>query len=122
MSVLFNHRHLARKLVENASFMPRVLATACIHSVILPLLNSWTLLLNIVTLLSCVLGTSSIQSGLLASVPNFATDDTRGLFLWCFFLLMTGISIILFSHMNQKELFHRTYKKEMVVARARGGR
>ncbi|KAL2930530.1 putative cytochrome c biosynthesis protein [Bienertia sinuspersici] len=37
--------------VENASFMPRVLATACIHSVILPLLHSWTLLLNIVTFL-----------------------------------------------------------------------
>ncbi|KAI3842482.1 hypothetical protein MKX03_035089 [Papaver bracteatum] len=85
-----------RDPLENASFMPRVLATAFIHSVILPLLNSWTLLLNIVTLLSCVLGTSSIRSGFLASVHNFATDDTRGLFLWRFFLLMTGISIIIF--------------------------
>lgn len=108
--------------VENASFMPWVLATACIHSVILPLLNSWTLLLNIVTFLSCVLGTFSIRSGLLASVHSFATDDTRGLFLWRFFLLMTGISIILFSHMKQQASFHRTYQKEMVVARARGGR
>ncbi|KAI3905896.1 hypothetical protein MKW98_030471, partial [Papaver atlanticum] len=63
---------------------------------------SWTLLLNIVTLLSCVLGTSSIRSGLLASVQSFATDDTRGLFLWRFFLLMTGISIIIFSHMKQQ--------------------
>ncbi|KAF3613494.1 Cytochrome c biogenesis CcmF N-terminal-like mitochondrial protein 2 [Capsicum annuum] len=35
--------------VENASFMPRVLATARIHSVILPLLHSWTSFLNIVT-------------------------------------------------------------------------
>ncbi|KAI3848067.1 hypothetical protein MKW92_001769 [Papaver armeniacum] len=111
-----------RDPVENASFMPRVLATACIHSVILPLLNSWTLLLNIVTLLSCVLGTSSIRSGLLASVHSFATKDTRGLFLWRFFLLMTDISIILFSHMKQQASFHRTYQKEMVVARARGGR
>ncbi|KAI3926783.1 hypothetical protein MKW92_014145 [Papaver armeniacum] len=77
-----------RDPVENASFMPRVLATACIHSVILPLLNSWTLnLFNTVRLL--------------ASVHSFATDDTRGLFLWRFFLLMTGISIILFSHMKQ---------------------
>ncbi|KAI3861821.1 hypothetical protein MKX03_027426 [Papaver bracteatum] len=111
-----------RDPVENASVMPRVLATACIHSVILPLLNSWTLLLNIVTLLSCVLGTSSIRSGLLASVHSFATDDTRGLFLWRFFLLMTGISIILFSLMKQQASFHKTYQKEMVVARARGGK
>ena len=38
-----------RDPVENASFMPRVLATARIHSVILPLLHSWTSFLNIVT-------------------------------------------------------------------------
>ncbi|KAI3933165.1 hypothetical protein MKW92_000712 [Papaver armeniacum] len=100
-----------RDPVENASFMPRVLATACIHSVILPLLNSWTLLLNIITLLSRVLGTSSIRSGLLASVHSFATNDTRGLFLWRFFLLMTGISIIPFSHIKQQASFHRTYQK-----------
>lgn len=91
-----------RDPVENASFMPRVLATARIHSVILPLLHSWTLLLNIVTFLCCVLGTFSIRSGLLAPVHSFATDDTRGIFLWRFFLLMTGISILLFSQMKQQ--------------------
>ncbi|MCL7047053.1 hypothetical protein MKW94_028973 [Papaver nudicaule] len=111
-----------RDPIENASFIPRVLATACIHSVILPLLNSWTLLLNIITLSSCVLRTSSIRSGLLAFVHSFATNDTRGLFLWRFFLLMTGISIIIFSHMKHHASFHRTYQKEMVLARARGGR
>lgn len=106
--------------VENASFMPWVLATACIHSVILPLLHSWTFFLNIVTFLCCVLGTFSIRSGLLASVHSFATDDTRGIFLWWFFLLMTGISMILFSQMKQQasESYSRTYKKEMVVARS----
>jgi cytochrome c biogenesis factor len=104
--------------VENASFMPWVLATACIHSVILPFLHSWTLFLNIVTFLCCVLGTFSIRSGLLASVHSFATDDTRGIFLWRFFLLLTGISMILFSQMKQQASVRRTYKKEMVVARS----
>ncbi len=52
-----------RDPVENASFMPRVLATACIHSIILPLLHSWTSFLNIVIFPSCVLGTFSIRSG-----------------------------------------------------------
>ena len=107
-----------RDPVENASFMSRVLATARIHSVILPLLNSWTSLLNIVTLPCCVSGTSSIRSGLLAPVHSFATDDTRGIFLWRFFLLMTGISMILFSQMKQQASVRRTYKKEMVVARS----
>lgn len=104
--------------VENASFMPWVLATACIHSVILPRLHSFTLLLNILTFLCCVLGTFSIRSGLLASVHSFATDDTRGIFLWWFFLFITGISMILFYQMKQQASVHITHKKEMVVARS----
>nr|WGH58927.1 CcmFN1 [Sapria himalayana] len=107
-----------RDPVENASFMPRVLATACIHSVIRPLLNSWTLFINIVTFLCCVLGTFSIRSGLLASVHSFATDHTRGILLWRFFLIMTGISIILLSQRKQQASVRRTYKKEIVVARS----
>nr|AUD39228.1 cytochrome c maturase subunit Fn [Psydrax obovata] len=107
-----------RDPVENASFMPRVLATARIHSVILPLLHSWTSFLNIMTFPCCVLGTFSIRSGLLAPVHSFATDDTRGIFLWRLFLLMTGISMILFSQMKQQASARRTYKKEMVVARS----
>nr|DAZ87123.1 TPA_asm: cytochrome c biogenesis FN [Cuscuta europaea] len=107
-----------RDPVENASFMPRVLATARIHSVIIPLLHSWTSFLNIVTFPCCVSGTFSIRSGLLAPVHSFATDDTRGIFLWRFFLLMTGISMILFSQMKQQASVRRTYKKEMVVARS----
>ena len=104
-----------RDPVENASFMPRVLATARIHSVILPLLHSWTSLLNILTLPCCVLGTSSIRSGLLAPVHSSATDDTRGRFLWRFFLLITGISMNLFYQMKQ---VRRTKIKGMVVARS----
>ncbi|KAF3656423.1 putative cytochrome c biosynthesis protein [Capsicum annuum] len=100
-----------RNPVENASFMPRVLATAHIHSVILPLLHSWTSFLNIVTFPCCVSGTFSIRSGLLAPVHSFAADDTRGIFLWRFFLLMTDIFIILFSQMKQQASVRRTYKK-----------
>lgn len=107
-----------RDPVENASFMPRVLATARIHSVILPLLHSWTSLLNILTLPCCVSGTSSIRSGLLAPVHSFATDDTRGRFLWRFFLLITGISMNLFYQMKQQASVRRTTNKEMVVARS----
>ncbi|KAJ0500931.1 putative cytochrome c assembly protein [Helianthus annuus] len=100
-----------RDPVENASFMPRVLATARIHSVILPLLHSWTSILNIVTLPCCVSRTFSIRSGLLAPVHNFATDDTRGIFLWWFFRLITDISMIIFSQMKQQASVRRTYKK-----------
>nr|WGU13494.1 cytochrome c biogenesis Fn [Zygostates lunata] len=107
-----------RDPVENASFMPRVLATARIHSVILPILHSWTSLLNTLTLPCCVSGTFSIRSGLLAPVHSSATDDTRGRFLWWFFLLITGISINLFYQMKQQASVLRISKKEMVVARS----
>ncbi|KAH0439856.1 hypothetical protein IEQ34_025800 [Dendrobium chrysotoxum] len=107
-----------RDPVENASFMPRVLATARIHSVILPLLHSWTSLLNTLTLPCCVSGTFSIRSGLLAPVHSSATDDTRGRFLWRFFIIMTGISMNLFYQMKQQASVLRISKKEMVVARS----
>ncbi|KAK2641030.1 hypothetical protein Ddye_022793 [Dipteronia dyeriana] len=73
---------------------------------------------EIALLVSKIDGTFSIRSGLLAPVHSFATDDTRGIFLWRFFLLMTGISMILFSQMKQQASVRRTYKKEMVVARS----
>jgi len=85
-----------RDPVENASSMPRVLATARIHSVIIPKLNFWTSFLNMVTSPCCVLGTFFVRPGLLASVHSPATDSTRGIFLWCFFQKITSISLILF--------------------------
>nr|YP_010736360.1 cytochrome c biogenesis CcmF N-terminal-like protein [Zygnema circumcarinatum]WEL36333.1 cytochrome c biogenesis CcmF N-terminal-like protein [Zygnema circumcarinatum] len=73
--------------VENASLMPWLLATACVHSVLLPKLNVWTLFLNQITFVLSILGTFFVRSGLLASVHSFATDSTRGLFVLCFLLI-----------------------------------
>nr|BDC46193.1 cytochrome c biogenesis FN [Agathis dammara] len=84
-----------RDPVENASSMPWVLATARIHPVILPKVHFWTLFPNTVTFLCCVPGTFLVRSGLPAPVHSSATDSTRGIFLWRFFLLITGISLIL---------------------------
>nr|YP_009277456.1 cytochrome c biogenesis FN [Psilotum nudum]AOH05926.1 cytochrome c biogenesis FN [Psilotum nudum] len=90
-----------RDPVENASSMPWVLATARIHSVIISKLNLRTLFLNMVTLLCRVSGTFFVRSGLLAPVHSSATDSARGIFLWCFFLLITSISLILFTQIKQ---------------------
>ncbi|KAK3043071.1 hypothetical protein RJ639_001186, partial [Escallonia herrerae] len=43
----------------------------------------------------------------------FAIGDTRGIFLWRFFLLMTSISMILCSQMKQQASVHITNKNEM---------
>ncbi|PHT74825.1 putative cytochrome c biosynthesis protein [Capsicum annuum] len=60
---------------------------------------------------------ASFMPRIASSRSLFATDDTRGIFLWQFFLLMTDISMILFSQMKQQALVRRAYKKEMVMAR-----
>nr|YP_009674936.1 cytochrome c biogenesis factor N [Haplomitrium hookeri]QDE12930.1 cytochrome c biogenesis factor N [Haplomitrium hookeri] len=91
-----------RDPVENASFMPRVLATARIHSVISPKLNDWTFLPNMVTSSRRISGTFFVRSGLLAPVHSSATDSTRGIFLRCFSLIITGISLIPFLRMKQQ--------------------
>uniref|UniRef100_A0ACD6AT77 Uncharacterized protein n=1 Tax=Avena sativa TaxID=4498 RepID=A0ACD6AT77_AVESA len=74
-----------RDPVENASFMPRVLATARIHSVILPLLHSWTSLLNILTLPCCVLGTFSIRR-------HRSVEPIKKRWLWREVLLCTYVT------------------------------
>ncbi|KAF3632621.1 putative cytochrome c biosynthesis protein [Capsicum annuum] len=47
---------------------------------------------------------ASFMPRIASSRSLFATDDTRGIFLWQFFLLMTDISMILFSQMKQQAL------------------
>jgi cytochrome c biogenesis factor len=80
--------------VENASLMPWLLATACIHSVTKPKLNYWTLICAQATFIFSILGTFFVRSGLLSSVHSFATDSTRGLYLFFFLLSIILISIL----------------------------
>ena len=99
-----------RDPVENASFMPWVLATAAIHTVSLPMLHSWTYLLNILIFPAAVLGTLAIRAGVLASVHSFANDDTRGILLARFLLLITAIATILFTQIKQQKKEERKEK------------
>lgn len=78
--------------VENASLMPWLFATACIHSVLLPRLNYWTLFFNLFTFVLSILGTFFVRSGLLASVHSFATDSTRGFCLLTFVVCIAAIA------------------------------
>ena len=79
--------------VENASFMPWLIATALLHSAIVVekrnTLKSWTILLAIIGFSLSLIGTFLVRSGVLTSVHAFATDPERGLFI--LFLLMAAI-------------------------------
>ena len=71
--------------VENASFMPWLVATALIHSLAVTEkrggFRSWTVLLAIVAFGLSLLGTFLVRSGVLTSVHAFAVDPKRGIFI-----------------------------------------
>ena len=77
--------------VENAAFMPWLLATAYIHSVIIQetkgMLKIWNIVLIIMTFLMTVFGTFLTRSGILQSVHAFAQSPTfTYAFLWFLFV------------------------------------
>ena len=76
--------------VENASFMPWILATAYLHSVMIQekrdMLKVWNIVLIILTFLMTIFGTFITRSGLIASVHSFG-ESTLGWF-FLFFLLI----------------------------------
>ncbi len=87
--------------VENASFMPWLIATALIHSLAVTekrgLFKSWTLLLAIMAFSLSVLGTFLVRSGVVESVHAFASDPTRGLFILTFLAVCSGSALALYA-------------------------
>ncbi|MFZ7311315.1 heme lyase CcmF/NrfE family subunit [Comamonas jiangduensis] len=87
--------------VENASFMPWLVGTAFLHSLIVTdqrgAFRSWSALLAICAFSLCLLGTFLVRSGVLTSVHAFAVDPGRGLFILCFIVAMVGVSLWLYA-------------------------
>jgi cytochrome c-type biogenesis protein CcmF len=98
--------------VENASFMPWLLGTALVHSLIVvekrKSLQSWVLLLSILAFLLSVIGTFLVRSGILTSVHTFALDPARGIYILVFTALLGGYSLILFG-IKSKNFLNKHY-------------
>ena len=87
--------------VENASFMPWLVATALLHSVIVVekrgTLQSWTILLAIIGFSLSLIGTFIVRSGIITSVHAFANDPERGVFILAMLGVAMGGSLILYA-------------------------
>ena len=98
--------------VENASFMPWLLGTALLHSLIIvekrKSLKTWVLLLSILTFLLSVVGTFLVRSGILTSVHTFALDPARGIYILAFITLLAVYSLTLFG-IKSKKYFDNNY-------------
>lgn len=87
--------------VENASFMPWLLAAALLHSAIVvekrEALKSWTILLAIMAFSFSLIGTFIVRSGVISSVHSFANDPERGVFILAILAFFTGGALTLYA-------------------------
>ena len=87
--------------VENASFMPWLVATALIHSLAVTekrgSFKSWTVLLAIMGYSLSLLGTFLVRSGVITSVHSFASDPKRGLFILVMLAITVGAALALYA-------------------------
>ena len=110
--------------VENASFMPWLIATALLHSVrVLEkklILVNWIILLSILAFSFSLLGTFIVRSGLLTSVHAFASDPSRGIFILIILAIATGGPLILYalkcsSFKEEKTQFNLISKESAIL-------
>jgi cytochrome c-type biogenesis protein CcmF len=87
--------------VENASFMPWLVAAALLHSAIVTekrgALAGWTVFLGLAAFSFSMLGAFLVRSGVLTSVHAFAVDPRRGVLLLIILGAMTGAGFSLFA-------------------------
>ncbi|MFD3265395.1 heme lyase CcmF/NrfE family subunit [Phenylobacterium ferrooxidans] len=87
--------------VENASFMPWLIATALLHSAIVTekrgALAGWTVFLALAAFTFSMLGAFLVRSGVLTSVHAFAVDPTRGVLLLMILGVTAGAGFTLFA-------------------------
>jgi len=99
--------------VENASFMPWLVAAALLHCAIVvekrEALRSWTVLLAILAFGFSLVGTFIVRSGVITSVHAFASDPTRGKFILAMVAVFVGGALTLYafraSDMKSKAVF-----------------
>jgi len=107
--------------VENASFMPWLIAGALLHSSIVvekrDTLKSWTILLAILAFSFSLIGTFIVRSGVITSVHAFANDPERGVFILAILTVAIGGALSLYA-LRARAL--RTTSAFSVVSRESG--
>ena len=109
--------------VENASFVPWLIATALIHSLAATekrgVFKSWTVLLAIFGFSFSLLGAFLVRSGVLTSVHAFAVDPERGAAILMFLVPVIGGSLLLYSarawDLRSRVTFKRSGRESFIL-------
>jgi cytochrome c-type biogenesis protein CcmF len=108
--------------VENASFMPWLLGTAYVHSVMIQerrgMLRVWNVSLLSATFFFTIFGTFLTRSGLIASVHSFARSDIGEYFAW--YMLVLAIFIVTLISWRLPELRGRLLGMDDLFTRKGG--
>ena len=110
--------------VENASFMPWLIAAALLHSAIVvekrEALKSWTVLLAILAFGFSLVGTFIVRSGVITSVHAFASDPARGVVILGILGVFIGGALTLFAFragsLEAKGIFAPVSRESALVA------
>ncbi|MCF8510722.1 MAG: heme lyase CcmF/NrfE family subunit [Rhodobacteraceae bacterium] len=110
--------------VENASFMPWLIAAALLHSAIVvekrESLKAWTILLAIIAFGFSLTGTFIVRSGVITSVHSFANDPERGVFILMILAFFMGGALTLFAFragsLEAKGLFSTISRESALLA------
>ena len=105
--------------VENASFIPWLVATALVHSLVLTRKTQGftltTLFLCLLAFSLSLLGSFLVRSGIVQSVHAFAADPTRGMSILCLLVLFVGAALFIFAIKApalRREVTHALLSKE----------
>ncbi|MBW2463684.1 MAG: cytochrome c biogenesis protein CcsA, partial [Deltaproteobacteria bacterium] len=97
--------------VENASFMPFLVGTAFLHSVIIQerygMLKGWNIFLIFLTFFMTIFGTFLTRSGLIASVHAFAESDIGVYFVWYMAVLAVGCTSLIVWRWKELQAVHK---------------
>lgn len=108
--------------VENASFIPWLVATALVHSLVLTRKTQGfaltTLFLCILAFSLSLLGSFLVRSGIVQSVHAFAADPTRGMSILCLLVLFVGAALLIFALKApalKRDVSHNLLSKETLL-------
>ena len=96
--------------VENASFMPWLVGTAYLHSVLIQeryqMMKVWNVFLLCLTFIMTIFGTFLTRSGLIASVHSFARSDIGQYFVYYLVFLIVGVFALIIWRLPKLKAQH----------------
>lgn len=106
--------------VENAAFLPWLIGTAFIHSVMIQekrgMLKTWNMFLIIGTFSSIIFGTFATRSGLIESVHSFARSEI-GFPMFFFWVTITVISVSMIMYRRHQGLLRDDHQLKTLFSR-----